>query len=626
MFSRFRKPAQRQASSPTSPPPAKQVTPGAGDGASPEKKWVTGPPLWILFGGICLTSSIITLYVSIIATAIPSITADYGTIADLDWYSVAYLLPLCAMQPVAGKVYTLFELKRSFLTYLATFELGNLVCALAPTSTSFVIGRAIAGMGAAGLFSGSMVMITAAAHPRIRPTLMGLGVAMTAIGGVVGPVIGGAITQNIGWRWCMWIFLPPGGIAALIFMFVRIPEQTVKPRLREILRNLPRYLDLIGFALFAPACVMVLLAFSWGGQRYAWDDAIIIGLLCGGAGVAALFVAWVWYRQDEALIPPSIVSNPVVAFGCCLSFMQGGAFLMMGYYLPLWFQSVKQASPTTSGLMLLPTMVSQIIASSVCGALVSKLRYVPPWAFVGNALSSIGSGFMTAWTPSISESKWIGFQILVGIGRGFVLQMPVIALQGVLPGDQISIGTASTMFAQYFGGTIMLSIAKSVFENELPSELATYAPSVNPEAVINAGSTGIQDVVTPAELSGTLFAYSKSLMLTMWLPTAAAIISFFLSFGLGWHRIAPRKQPGATSESSPGAPGSGPSDRPGYTSTHEDDIAPTEQSSTWRMSWGPPAAPSFTSPCVAHVVDAAGGRRVGARGDDGKPAEEHADS
>lgn len=167
----------------------------------------------------------------------------------------------------------------------------------------------------------------------------------------------------------MWIFLPPGGIAALIFMFVRIPEQTVKPRLREILRNLPRYLDLIGFALFAPACVMVLLAFSWGGQRYAWDDAIIIGLLCGGAGVAALFVAWVWYRQDEALIPPSIVSNPVVAFGCCLSFMQGGAFLMMGYYLPLWFQSVKQASPTTSGLMLLPTMVSQIIASSVCGAL-----------------------------------------------------------------------------------------------------------------------------------------------------------------------------------------------------------------------------------------------------------------
>lgn len=114
---------------------------------------------------------------------------------------------------------------------------------------------------------------------------------------------------------------------------------------------------------------MILLALSWGGQRLAWGSATIIGLICGAAGTAAIFIAWQLHRQDRALLPPNIVKNRIVFYASLVAFLQGGSFLEMGYYLPIWFQSVKQASPTNSGLMLLPTMISQIIGSILAGVL-----------------------------------------------------------------------------------------------------------------------------------------------------------------------------------------------------------------------------------------------------------------
>lgn len=257
----------------------------------------------------------------------------------------------------------------TFLTFITIFEIGNLLCALARSSAMFIVGRAIAGIGAAGLFSGGIIMQITCVPPHKRPILISAGMAITAIGGVVGPVLGGVIAQYLGWRWCCWIFLPLGFVLTVMILLVRVPEQG-KPPVKETLRLLSQRLDLLGcFAMFVPACVMLLLGLSWGGQRLAWESATVIGLLCGGFGLSIIFGFWQRYKQDKALIPPSIFLQPVVFFGCLVSFLQGGAFLEMGYYMPLWFQSVKHASPLSSGLMLLPTMISQIIVSMVSGYL-----------------------------------------------------------------------------------------------------------------------------------------------------------------------------------------------------------------------------------------------------------------
>jgi Fungal trichothecene efflux pump (TRI12) len=152
-------------------------------------------------------------------------------------------------------------------------------------------------------------------------------------------------------------------------LLLYIPEQTTKPPWREILPQLPKKLDFVGFCLFAPACVMFLIALNWGGTAYSWNSATIIGLLCGSAVTLSLFIGWSIFMQDNALMPPKMMKQRALFVGCLISGLQGGATIMMGYYLPEWFQSIKGADPQTSGIDMLPTMISQILGSGLSGGL-----------------------------------------------------------------------------------------------------------------------------------------------------------------------------------------------------------------------------------------------------------------
>lgn len=166
-----------------------------------------------------------------------------------------------------------------------------------------------------------------------------------------------------------YINLPPSGAVIAVLAVMRIPENMEKKPVRDNLRTIITELDLLGFALFAPSCIMFLLAMSWGGTTYAWKSAPVIGLFCGAFGTFCVFVAWQIYRGEHAMIPPRIVRDQLVLFGCATSAFQMGALLLLAYYLPLWFQVVKGASPTMSGVMTLPTMISQSLASVIAGRL-----------------------------------------------------------------------------------------------------------------------------------------------------------------------------------------------------------------------------------------------------------------
>ena len=194
----------------------------------------------------------------------------------------------------------------------------------------------------------------------------------------------------------------------LVIVFQRIPEQFSKPSFRSTLPKLPQSLDLIGFAFFAVSCVMFLLAISWGGSEYSWDSATVIGLLCGAFGMLCVYIGWALYRQDMALIPPGIIKRNVVAYGCGVVFLQGGASMMMSYYLPLWFQAVKGATPTNSGVMLLPTIISQVLGTIIFGALgqwFPCLRVTSPSAYFTdgpkcvNCTTSLRGRFSAAFSP-----------------------------------------------------------------------------------------------------------------------------------------------------------------------------------------------------------------------------------
>jgi hypothetical protein len=173
-----------------------------------------------------------------------------------------------------------------------------------------------------------------------------------------------------------YINLPPVGFTILLLLFLRIPEQTDKKPISQNIMPLLRELDIGGFALFAPACIMFLLALNWGGSTYSWKSATVIGLLCGSFATAWIFAVWQWRRGDRAMIPPAIISNRLVLFGCLVSGSQMGALSLLAYYLPLWFQVVKDASPTKSGVMTLPSAISQALGSLIAAKVGSSSQRI----------------------------------------------------------------------------------------------------------------------------------------------------------------------------------------------------------------------------------------------------------
>ncbi|ETI19837.1 hypothetical protein G647_08851 [Cladophialophora carrionii CBS 160.54] len=501
----------------------------------------------VLFAAVFLSTFLMALN----GQAIPEITTHFNSLKDIGWYGSAYLVSTCSLQPLVGRIYTHFPTKAryTYITFASIFSVGALVCATAPSSKALIVGRAIQGIGGAGVINGAFAVIAAAASPQSRPLLVGIAVSLSSFGTIIGPLIGGALTHSVSWRWCFYINLPPGGLVVCTLVSLAVPEQIKKQPVRGNLTNIvTKELDLIGFTLFAPACIMFLLAMIWGGEDYRWDSSVIIGLFCGAFVTFITFATWEYFRGDKAMIPPSIARKPLVMFGGLTSFLQVGALLLLSYYLPLWFQVVKDDSPLMSGVMVLPTAISQAIAGITAGKLVQVIGYCTPWALLGCVWTSVGSGLMTTFTGSSGAGAWIGYQILAGAGRGTVVQMPITAIQNLLPPKEVSIASSQIFFWQYLGGATFLAVGETIFTNTLRSSLKTYAPGVNPQDVIDVGALAVRSSVPKADLENVLHAYNHAIVTTFYLAVGASSAAFLTSFGMGFQKLPKRQAPKKSKE------------------------------------------------------------------------------
>lgn len=194
-----------------------------------------------------------------------------------------------------------------------------------------------------------------------------MGVA--SLGLVLGPVLGGVFTQHVTWRWCFWLNLPIGGITGAILSVTRIPDSKLAATKKATPQEQLKRLDLPGFALFTPTCVMLLLALEWGGVTYSWNSATIIGLFCGAGSTCIIFLLWESRQGETAMIPIQLLKNRAIISACFTTTFSQGSLLLVTYYLPIWFQVVLGASPTMGGVDYLPSVGAQILASVVAGAL-----------------------------------------------------------------------------------------------------------------------------------------------------------------------------------------------------------------------------------------------------------------
>lgn len=232
-----------------------------------------------------------------------------------------------------------------------------------------IAGRAVSGLGASGIFNGGLTIVAGLVPLQKQPAMIGVIMGISQLGLIGGPLIGGSLTQYTTWRWCFFVNLPIGGLAGLILTLVHIPEQVRKPALGAVLadRRILQKFDVLGSAILVPAIVQLLLALQYGGNQFAWGSATVVGLFCGFAGTAAVFVWWEHRAGEHAMIPLRLFKRLVVVAAASTGACLFGVTLTASYFIPIFFQSILGDTPFESGVHMLPSILSQLVTAVFSG-------------------------------------------------------------------------------------------------------------------------------------------------------------------------------------------------------------------------------------------------------------------
>ncbi|KAH7174255.1 putative MFS aflatoxin efflux pump [Fusarium flagelliforme] len=468
-----------------------------------------GIKLALIMTSAYLSMFLVALDRLIVSTAIPKITDEFRAVADVGWYASAYFMTTCAFQLMFGRLYTFFSVKTTFLVSILIFEVGSAVCGAAPTSNALIIGRAIAGVGSAGIYAGAVITTVYCIPLERRMPYQAVVAAIFGITSVLGPLLGGAFTDSAAtWRWCFYINLPIGAVAAAILaIYLHVPDrETARIPLKEKLLRL----DGPGCVMLLGGIIILLTALRWGGTEYAWLDGRIIALWVVTGLCLIAFVTIQILSPNRATVPPHIFAQRSIAASSFSMFCTGATMMTTLYYLPIWFQAIKGVSAVQSGIRLLPTVVAQVVASFIGAAGVQMFGQYMPFMLVGNAIMCVGTGLLTMLKANTTNSEWIGYQIPYGFGLGITLQVPLVASQTVLALEDVPTGTSVLIFCQLLGGAIFVSVGQNLFTNELARRIARV-PGVDALNLQQEGATRILEGLSDSTKRLVLVAYNASL-------------------------------------------------------------------------------------------------------------------
>ncbi|RYP65742.1 hypothetical protein DL769_006236 [Monosporascus sp. CRB-8-3] len=505
---------------------------------------------WAILVSLFLAMFLVALDRTIIGTAIPQITQEFNSLGDIGWYSSAYQLTTATSQLLFGRIYKFYETKRTFLWSILVFEIGSLICGAAPNSRALIIGRAVAGFGGAGLFTGVMVVMLPLIPLRKRPAFQGAFGSVFGIASVMGPLIGGGLTDGVTWRWCFYINLPIGGLAVLCLIFLHVPKNKQDPP--TIWQQITR-LDPLGTIFFVPSIACLLFALQWGGSTYAWNNWRIITLMVFFGALLLAFVAVQVTMPDTATVPARIITRRSIWAGAVFMFCLSGSMMMIIYFTPLWFQVVQGVSAMDSGVYTLPFMLSLVAASIISGGITTKIGYYVPAMILSPSLLSVGQGLMSTFRVRETPAHWIGYQFVAGFGLGCGMQSAGLAAQAVLAKPDIPTGIAIMFFSQQLGGAVFTSVGQNLLSSRMTSQIGRIIPGIENAAsgIVDQGAGELVAKVPPEFRSRVREAYNDTITTILMCGMGVALCGVVAALFMEWKNIKKKGSDDASDDASP---------------------------------------------------------------------------
>jgi EmrB/QacA subfamily drug resistance transporter len=460
----------------TTPAPTAHVT-SFGD-LHPKRKIIT-------MIGVILAMLLAALDQTIVGTALPRIVRELGGADHLTWVVTAYLLASTITVPIYGKLSDLYGRKWFIFGGILLFLVGSMLCGLSQNMTELIVFRALQGIGGGAIMGNAFAIIADLFEPAERARWQGVLGGVFGLASVIGPALGGFLTDHASWRAVFYINLPLG-VVALGFIGFLMPKvaSTIKDKI----------IDFWGAGLLVATLVPLLLALSWGGREYAWNSAFVISLFAIGVASLAGFL-FAEHKAKEPIIPLSLFKNRIFTTSVAVTFLTAAAMFGAIVYIPIFGQLVLDISATASGTMLTPLMVGLIGASVVSGQVIAKTGKYRFIALVGAALLALSLLWLSSITASTTQLDLVERMVALGVSLGLTMPVFNIAVQNAFDQSKIGVVTASTQLFRSIGGTVGTAVLGAVFNNTL-AQKATALSSTGFAKIASARGIHVSDTNT----------------------------------------------------------------------------------------------------------------------------------
>ena len=416
---------------------------------------------WAVYASLLVVMFLSAMDQTIMGTALPTIVGDLGGAAHMAWILTAYILSLTVAMPVYGKLGDLVGRKNLFLVAIGLFLVGSALCGTATDMTQLIVYRFIQGLGGGGLMVSSQAITGDLIPPRVRGTYMAPMGAMFGIASILGPIIGGWLTDSVSWRWTFWINLPLGVLAfAAIAVVLRLPS-----------RRLTGSIDWWGLVLMDAGAVAIVMMATWGGNQYAWTSPVIIGLGAAGVVCWGLF-ALAQKRAADPILPWSILTNRTFVISTIVGMLAMGGMIGVMGYLPTYLQMVYGYSATVSGLLLVPMTIGMLLASILSGVLVARNDRYRVFPVLGALIAAAGAFWLFRLTTASPAWQASAAIFVMGAGIGLFFQLLVTVVQNDVPARHLGTATSGNNFLREVAVSLGASLIGAAFSSNLTSGLA----------------------------------------------------------------------------------------------------------------------------------------------------------